>query len=257
MLEQLSRDSAPESIFTALERDGAAIVEGFLDDARVERLRDDFGPHLEAVDWCNTDGGLTDSFFGLRTKRLHGLLAKAPSFAELVTDPLLLDLGAHFLKPRCRDFRVSTGELMALGRGQEDQLLHRDADSWSFFPQPRPEILVSATVALTDFSLDNGATVVVPGSHLWEVGREPEPDEKARAVMPRGSALLYSGNVLHGGGANRTDEIRIGCYVGYLLSWLRPIEDHLVTNGVDALRAALPRARRLFGFNESGFEAIA
>lgn len=146
---------------------------------------------------------------------------------------------------------------MALGPGQERQLLHRDGDSWGFFPKPRPEILASATIALTDFTAKNGATVVVPGSHRWPEDRKPRDDETAQAAMQRGSALLYSGNVIHGGGENRTEEVRVGLYVGYLLSWLRPIENHLITNGTAAVGAAPERAQQLLGYTQSGFEVIA
>ena len=257
MLRTFGRDAQTE-IALALERDGGAIVEGLLDPETVERLNRDFAPHLAREEWCNTDPGESDEFFGLKTKRLHGLLARSPLFAELILDPLLLGLCDRFLKPRCRQYRISTGELMALGRGQVSQQLHRDADSWHYFPSPRPWVLVSANVALTDFTEENGATVLVPGSHRWPADRAlTDEDPRALAVMPAGSALLYSGNVLHGGGANRTDEVRIGLYFGYILSWLRPIENHLITNGEEALRAAPALAQRLLDYTETGWGVFA
>ena len=87
--------------------------------------------------------------------------------------------------------------------------------------------------------------------------RKPAEEEVVSAVMPRRSALLYSGNVLHGGGANRTDEIRIGLYAGFLLSWLRPIENHLVTNGIETLKTAAPQVQRLLDYSDTGWEVIA
>ena len=104
--------------------------------------------------------------------------------------------------------------------------------------------------------MDNGATVVVPGSHRWDADRKARPEELTQAVMPRGSALLYTGNVLHGGGANRTDEIRIGLYCGLLLSWLQPLENHLITNGLETLRELPKAVRELCGFSEEGWEVI-
>jgi ectoine hydroxylase-related dioxygenase (phytanoyl-CoA dioxygenase family) len=136
-------------------------------------------------------------------------------------------------------------------------MLHRDADSWLRLPPPRPEILASANVALTRFTEENGATVVVPGSHRWPRERKAEPAECARACMPRGAALLYSGEVLHGGGRNDTDELRIGLYVGYLASWLRPIENHLITNGLEAVRAAPEPVRKLLDFTAEGWTPLA
>ena len=257
VLRTFSMRGPRDAIWDALERDGGAIVEGFLTESRVERLAADFEPHLAAAPWCNTEAGDRDEFFGLQTKRLHGLLGRSAAFGELVVEPLLLEMADRFLRPRCRDYRVSTGELMALGGGQDVQVFHRDADSWHHYPAPRPEILVSANVALTDFTERNGATVVVPGSHRWPRERVAERGEGVSAVMPRGSVLLYSGDVLHGGGANRTEELRVGLYVGYLLSWLRPIENHLITNGMPAVRAASARARELLGFTEAGWEVIA
>ena len=74
--------------------------------------------------------------------------------------------------------------------------------------------------------------------------------------MAQGSVLLYDGELIHGGGANRTSEIRIGCYVGYLVSWLRPLEDHHVSTGAEAARRASPEAQRLLGFSEEGWQVI-
>ncbi len=253
MLDAFPREAPLQEIEAALDRDGAALVHDFLDPAQVDALVSDFRPHLDDAPWCNTDDGEPDVFFGFQTKRLHGLLARSATFGELVTHPLMLGLGKSVLGPRCRGVRISTGELMVLGKGQEQQPLHRDADSWAWFPRPRPEILISANVALTDFTLENGATVVAPGSHRWEPERKAQPDECLQAAMPRGSALVYSGNVLHGGGANHTDEIRIGLYAGWILSWLRPLENHIVTNGETALRAAPPEVRELLDFTESGW----
>lgn len=176
---------------------------------------------------------------------------------ELIVDPLLLALCDRILRPHCHDYRLSTGELMALGSGEVGQALHRDADSWRYFPEPRPDLLASATIALTDFRKDNGATVLVPGSHHWPRERRASDGERTCAAMPPGSALLYSGNILHGGGANRSEEVRIGLYLGYILSWLRPIENHLITNSLDALRAAPARAQRLLNFSETGFDLFA
>lgn len=254
-LARFAADAEPTEIASALATDGGAIVEGLLDDALATRLADDFSPHLDAVPWCNTDDGVPNEFHGHQTKRLHGLLSRSPAgFAQVVTHPLLATLCREVLAASCRDVRVSTGELMHLGPGQPQQVLHRDADSWLHFPRPRPEILLSANVALTDFTEHNGATVVVPGSHLWDPMRKATPEEEALAVMPRGSALLYTGNVLHGGGANESDGMRTGMYVGFCLSWIRPLENHLVTNGSEAIGAAPPRVQELLGVTESGFE---
>ena len=257
-IQRFTASSPREQIWQALAEDGAAIVESLIEPALVDRLAADFAPHLEAVPFCNTPAGeLSNGFFGHRTKRLHGLLARSEAFGQVLQHPLLLDMAKHFVRPNARDLRLSTGELMALGRGETPQMLHRDADSWLSMPAPRPEILASANVALTDFTEQNGATVVVAGSHGWPRERKAEPGECAQACMPRGSALLYGGEVLHGGGRNETEDLRVGMYIGYLASWLRPIENHLITNGVEVVRSAPEPVRKLLDCTEDGWTPLA
>jgi ectoine hydroxylase-related dioxygenase (phytanoyl-CoA dioxygenase family) len=97
-------------------------------------------------------------------------------------------------------------------------------------------------VALTDFCAENGATRVVPGSHRWPLDRSPEPDEIADAEMPTGSAVLYLGSTIHGGGANSTgDEWRLGLHVSFVLGWLRTEENNYLAVP-PAVAATLPRA---------------
>jgi ectoine hydroxylase-related dioxygenase (phytanoyl-CoA dioxygenase family) len=123
-------------------------------------------------------------------------------------------------------------ELMVLGNGQADQMLHRDFDSWYYFKRSREfNTLFSANIAMCDFSSTNGATVVVPGSTLWPDDRKARDDEKCLATMTKGSALLYSGDVLNGGGSNTEDVMRTGFYIGYIPSWLHGLENHMVSNG--------------------------
>jgi len=247
-----------DQLIAAVAQDGGAIAKNFLAQEIIDELVRDMTPHLEAVDWCNTESTeqVGDEFFGLRTKRLHGLPGRSARVSDILLHPVLHALSDHFLKPLCRTVHFSTGELMALGRGESDQILHRDADSWLYYPQPRPEVLVSVNVALTDFTSTNGATVVVPGSHRWDPSRKAEPEETTQAIMTRGSALLYTGNVLHGGGSNQTDEIRIGLYCGLLLSWLQPLEKHLVTNDIEAIQKLPEKMRILCGYTEEGWDVV-
>lgn len=256
-LSSFSNGTAIEEIIAAIEQDGGAIANDFLPSETIDQLVRDMTPHLDAVDWCNTDDDqLGDEFFGFLTKRLHGLPGKSSRVADILGHPILQGMSEHFLKPLCHRVHFSTGELMALGKGETQQILHRDADSWHHFPKPRPEVLVSVNVALTDFTSENGATVVAPGSHRWDPERKAKPEELAQAIMPRGSALLYTGNVLHGGGSNRTDEIRIGLYCGLILSWLSPLENHLITSGIEAVRNLPEPARTLCGYTDAGWDVL-
>ena len=103
--------------------------------------------------------------------------------------------------------------------------------------------------ALTDFTVANGATRVVPGSHKWSPDREARPEEITRAQMSAGSALLYLGSTLHGGGANTTAaESRRGMFLGYAVGWLRTEENLFLTVPIEKVRKMPLRVQELLGY---------
>jgi hypothetical protein len=209
------------------------------------------------------DLGYRDEFYGRQTKRLHGLFSKSPRMQEVLTNPFLLSLARRFLiEPgTARDFRLSNTELMVLNQDQEAQVFHTDGASWRRAQKREKaagnEILISANCALTDFTSTNGATRVVPGSHRWDNARVPEEHEVCLAVMPKGSALIYTGNAIHSGGANLESEARVGLYLGYVVSWLRPLENYLITNRPEDILALSDEAKRLLDVSPGGFTVFA
>lgn len=107
--------------------------------------------------------------------------------------------------------------------------------------------------ALTDVTAEDGCTPVVPRSHLREPGREPEAGEIGRAAMPAGSALLYLGSTVHGGGANTTtDQWRRGMVFGFVVGWLRTEENTFLTVPLETVRAMPPRVQELLGYKAHG-----
>ena len=103
--------------------------------------------------------------------------------------------------------------------------------------------------ALTDFTVANGATQVVPGSHRWPRGQKAKPEEIATAEMKAGSALIYLGTTIHGGGANLTlDEKRRGMFLSYLLGWLRTEENMFLTVPIEKVRQMPKRVQELLGY---------
>lgn len=249
-----------DRILAAVERDGGCIALNLLDEALCDTLLEDFGRHLDDMPWGVDELGYRNEFYGEQTKRLHGLFSKSSRMAEVLTHPLLLELGRRMFVDTgmSRDVRLSNAELMVLNQGQGNQVFHSDAASWSRVQRSEErEILISANCALTPFTETNGATRVVPGSHRWEEGREPEPEETTLAVMPQGAALIYSGNVLHSGGANLTADARVGLYLGYTVSWLRPLENQLVTNAPQDIFALPEAAQRMLDVTPGGFTVYA
>ena len=249
-----------DAVQASIAADGACIVEDLLAPELCERLLADFMPHLGELSWGVDDLGYRNEFYGRQTKRLHGLFSKSPAMVEVLLQPLLLGLAQRMFVESglASELRLSNTELMVLGEGQGNQDFHTDAVSWRRVQQREEgEILISANIALTPFRASNGATRVVPGSHRWPPDRQPHPHEVCRAEMPRGAARVYAGNVIHSGGASTEPDARVGLYLGYIPSWLRPIENQLVTNAPADVLALPDAARRLLDVSPGGFTVYA
>ncbi len=252
--------SDTQAILSALAVDGACIGLNVLPPELCDALLNDFSPHLAAMSWGEDELGYRNEFYGTRTKRLHGLFSKSSNMVSVLTHPLFLSLASALFvdSGMATDIRLSNTELMVLNKGQGVQDFHTDGVSWRRAQATESgEILVSANCALTEFTATNGATRVVPGSHLWPAAREPDADEICLAVMPKGAALLYTGNAVHSGGANEDNAARVGLYLGYIASWLRPIENQLVTNSPEDIRALPEQAQRLLDVSPGGFTVYA
>ena len=182
-LEKVASDIDPQELSELLNRDGAAIVEGALNQQQLASLNSEVDDIIAA-----TDPGLRNAasdyfveFYGNQTIRLDGLPAISRTFLEVMQLPLISAVADELLLPNCEDYLLNTGQLIQIGPGETPQEIHRDEDAWSFFKDPKPLLEVEAMFALTDFTLANGATQVVPGSHLWPAGRKAKPEEITQA----------------------------------------------------------------------------
>ena len=236
-------------------RDGAAVVKDVLTKQQVIRLNADFddavvaaGPGLR-----NPTEDFYIEFYGHQTVRLDGLPARSNTFVEIMQSRLMTDVANELLLPNCEDYLLNTAQLIQISPGQSAQLLHRDEDAWPALKPPKPLLQVEAMFALTDFTIENGATQVVPGSNLWPPDREAQPHEILRAEMAAGSALFYLGTTVHGGGANVTsDEWRRGMFFGFVVGWLRTEENTFLSVPIDAVRQMPERVQELLGYKAHG-----
>jgi ectoine hydroxylase-related dioxygenase (phytanoyl-CoA dioxygenase family) len=233
-----------------------AVADALLEDGYVivERL----APHLadRALAELNADIDAAPTghttFLGDRTKRLGGLLRRSNAAREMAVHPVVMALADAVLQPNCARYQLNFSGIMQLLPGARAQELHRDADLYPF-RHPCPPMLMPTMWALTDFTADNGATSLVPGSHRWEQERDPTPDEIVSAVMPAGSLLVYLGGTIHGGGANVSQKlVRTGLAFQYSLGWLRQEENQYLTNPPDIARTYSERLQRLIGYDYGG-----
>ncbi len=240
-----------DGLVAALEEDGAVVVEGLLDPLTLARLNSEVDAPVAAADpGMGHLNPAVAGFFGERTRHVAGLASKSRTFAtEVLCHPTLLGICDAVLLPACAEYVLNLGHIIDRGPGAEQQLVHRDELVWVHVPRPAPTLQVASMIALSEFTSENGATILVPGSHRWPWDRQPTADEFAQAVMPAGSAVVYLGSVLHAAGTNRTQaEWRRGLHLSYLVGWLRTEENNVLATPPHVARGLPERAQRLLGY---------
>ena len=253
-LQVLDRDAPLADLMAALDVDGGVIVRDLLSEGAVREIVADLADGFAATDAGSKSGmDLWETFHGPNTVRFCGLAARSRAFVDhALLNPVFTAVTDEVLRPIGADYWLNTGQVMAVGPGEPAQYLHRDENNWPEAVADGREITLSCMFALSDFTVGNGATVVVPGSQHRPSGLvrgiETSPDEITYAVMPAGSGMIYSGKVIHGAGENTTDDWRYGMHVSFVTGWLRPEEaSPLVVDR--AMAASLPeRARQLLGW---------
>ena len=239
-------DAKTEEVVAALRRDGAAIVREQVDPRVAKAVLRELRPHFDAQ---GTES--QDDFNGYSTLRLSCILAKSRSSALLIGHPKVLEVADAILLPHCVNYQIGSTTAIEIWPGEAAQVLHRD-DSIYPIQLPGTELQISAMWALEDFTVENGATRVIPRSHQWLEPHRPDEGEVRQAVMPKGSVLYYMGRTVHGGGANRTDAPRAGLINTYSLGWLRPEVNHILTIPKEIVDSYPEPLRHLLGYQSHG-----
>jgi ectoine hydroxylase-related dioxygenase (phytanoyl-CoA dioxygenase family) len=202
----------------SLVANGYCIVPGAIDATLIARLNKDLDQRFHETPLC--DG----NFYGRQTKRFGGLLSRSDHVAALLMHPHMLSLLNILLLPHCDRYNLNLTQAVEIHLGAPAQFPHRDQDMWPG-PKGQIEYLVNVMWPLTDFTADNGATVLWPGSHRCQDEIALPENQAVAAEMAPGAALVFLGSTLHGGGANRTDLPRRGIIISYSLGWLKPFEN--------------------------------
>ncbi len=237
-------DGDADSIAASIAEHGYVIIEGLAPEL-AKRAREELAPDIEAAPF-----GL-DEYLGKRTKRVGSLLARSLASRELVVHPLIRGLADRILLPHCARYQLNYSGIMHLEPGARAQRLHRDANLYPIL-HPCPPTIMATMWAITDFTALNGATRVVPGSHLWEHDRKPRTGEVIAAEMPAGSVVIFTGGVFHGGGENSSDTVRTGMTLQYTWGWLRQEENQYLANPPEIARTYSEELRRLIGYDYGG-----
>ena len=248
-----------DALWADFERDGYVVFDSVLDSATLDRVRSALQPHFDEQRFGR------NNFEGLKSFRQYALLAKGDVFAELAVHPLPM---AFVDRQFGLSAILSAFLAIELHPGETVQPWHCDDDHCRL-PRPRPPFQLSAFWAVDETTVENGATQVLPGSHLWDettsdlraadafsktdldaVDIDPQPRDDAVSVpLKAGSLMLAKGNLLHRGGANRSDGKRLILTPQYSPGWVRPLENMILSTPPETAAKLPQRARELIGYS--------
>lgn len=203
-----------------LDEQGYVVLKGFLSDREVETIR---GIVLELAAW-EREQGEAFLYADDKNQRIWNIMNKHEVFRELIQRPLLMQAMEHIFKD---GFILSVFSVNIVGSGGEESVLHADTHI-----KPLPEFPLNANSLwlLDDFTEDNGATIVLPGSHL--LLKHPQPEDQNRAdlvkiIAPKGSVVVTNGVLWHKNGHNQTTQERVVLLGTFCQTFMKPHEDYL------------------------------
>lgn len=221
-----------------LMHDGYIILHGLISADELQLLRDTSAPYLEKMG--------RNSFEGERTQRIYGVPEKLRAADRFIEHPHIL---AHLDRLLMPNYLLSQAQVINILDGSPAQPLHID-DGFYPWPRPRPALSVATVFAVDDFTDNNGATVAIPGSHAWGEERLPGDDDiRVKAIMPAGSAILFLGNLWHGGGANYSGQSRLAITAQYCEPWVRTQENYFLTVSRETAANVSETLRSMLGYS--------
>ena len=231
-----------EDLAAKVRTDGWVIIEGAISPELVDAIAEDLH-RLER------DLGIVPAdnlFEGLRTTRIYNLLAHGKLYQRVPVHPNVLPVVERVLD---EGLLISSLSSIAIGPDESAQPIHSD-DQLIPLPKPHPPIICNTMWAITDFTKENGATRLCPGTHL----ADHSPDllaahESIPAEMAKGSVLVWVGSLWHGGGANTTDQRRVGVAMNYCAGFIRQQENQQLGIPLDTIRDFPRRLQELCGFS--------
>ena len=220
---------------------GFCVIEDAFSSEQVTQAKTELAP------WLQKELMGRNNFEGHSSERVYALLAKAPVIAEMIEHPDVLAIADAVLEP---NYLLSAALAINVHPGETPQPWHIDDGAGDYaFPKPRAPMGLSAIWALDEFTQTNGATEVIPGSHRWEQDRVPQDGEQVSVCMPAGSALVFAGSLVHRGGANTSDSVRLAITPQYCQPWLRQIENMVLAVPPEQASRYSQRVQELLGYS--------
>jgi ectoine hydroxylase-related dioxygenase (phytanoyl-CoA dioxygenase family) len=224
-----------------VQRNGYSIIEDAFPAELADALRDD-------LDQLEHELGVVpagNDFEGARTLRIYNLLVRGERYQQIPLWDTVLPVVEGVLDPGCL---ISSLSSIVICPEERAQPIHAD-DILIPLPKPHPPLVCNTMWAITDFTEANGATRLVPGSHLKENPEYGGDYETVPAEMPKGSVLVWDGALWHGGGANTTSERRYGIAMNYCAGFMRQQENQQLGVPAELARTFPQRLQDLLGYD--------
>ena len=229
-----------EAHASAIERDGYTVITDFLDAAARSEVR-------RVLDFYLGSHKGRNPFEGENTERVYTLVARGRVFWKIALDERVLALCDRFLLPECL---LTASQAICIHPGEKPQAFHFD-DSFYTIPRPRPMISLSTIVAVDEFTRENGATEVIPGSHRWgaEWRGAASAQQAITVAMPAGACVVFSGTLVHRGGANRASRARLAFSNQYCQPWARQQENFVLAVPPEVASQMPRRLQSMLGYS--------
>jgi ectoine hydroxylase-related dioxygenase (phytanoyl-CoA dioxygenase family) len=252
-LVTLPATASVADVCAVLDADGGVIVEDMVSQEVMDALWQDLEPYLDQTPFGE------EGFSGPLTRRCCALMAKSLHAAAFLTQPHFYGAAKYFLEEEYKfllaaqqltttsSVQLSVTQAIQIWPGEKEQVLHRD-DHLHHRHHPGPDSQIQTLFAACDFTEENGATRVIPGSHLWDDERVPLPEETVPAVMKRGAGLIYRGGTYHCGGANKSDAPRTALAFSIARGYLRQEENQYLVVPRETVLKYPREVRDLLGY---------
>ncbi len=230
-----------ETHLAEVEEHGFTIVENAIEPDLVDALN-------ETLLRLEKDLGIVparNGFEGHHTVRIYNLLALGEIFQRIPVHPNVLPIVEGVLDPGCL---VSSLSSISIDPGEIAQPIHAD-DQVMPVAKPHAPFVCNSMWALTDFTEENGATRIIPGTHKADASPNyGQHYDSIPAEMPKGSVLIWHGSLWHGGGANNSGARRVGIAMNYCAGYIRQQENQQLGIPLEIVRRFEPRLQELCGF---------
>ena len=229
-----------------LDEDGCLALPGLMSVRLLMELR----ARVEELFLAEGEGAGSEFKAEPGARRLANLINKGPVFEQVMLEPAVLEAVEFVLGPK---FKLSSFNVRdASPHGEGAQPLHVDsgavADEQGYW-------VCNSIWMLDDFTAENGATRVVPGSHRWR--RVPPPGlygtypGERLVTGPAGTVIVMNAHTWHGGTPNRTTSPRRAMHI-YFTRWDKPQQQYqkqLLSAEVQARLS--PQARQLLALDDA------